>query len=115
MSKKLNMESIRQLLNRSSVQLDQPALARLRVARTQALERYDARTTVPAFAWAGGWTGFGHSSGSHRNHYYLAIAILLAAFLYSGASYWQHVIEHEKSEIDIAILTDDLPIDAYVD
>jgi hypothetical protein len=115
MSEKLNVESVRQLLNRSSTQLDQRTLLRLRDARAQALARYDARSTAPAFIRAFALTGSGHTIGSHRNRYYWVIAILFAAFLYSGASYWQRPVDHDTSDVDIAILTDDLPIDAYVD
>ena len=115
MNKKLNTESIRQQLNRSSAQLDQSTLGRLREARAQALARYDARSTAPVFAWVGALTGNMHTANSHRSHYYLAIAVLLAAFLYSGATYWQHAADHDNSDVDIAILTDELPIDAYVD
>jgi hypothetical protein len=116
MNNKLSTESIRQLLNRSSAQLEQPTLARLRDVRTQALARYDARSTAPAFVWAGSTsTNSGHTTGSHRNQYYWAAAVLLAALLFSGATYWQHVAEHDNSDVDIAILTDDLPIDVYVE
>jgi hypothetical protein len=33
----------------------------------------------------------------------------------SGVSYWQHTSERDHSAIDIAILTDDLPVHMYVD
>jgi len=115
MNEKLNTESVRQLLNRSSIHLDGSTLARLSDARKQALARFDARSTAPAFAWAGILTGSGRTTGSHRSQYYWAAAVLFAAILYSGATYWQHSIEHDNSDVDIAILTDDLPIDAYVD
>jgi hypothetical protein len=116
MNNNLNTESIRQLLNRSSAQLGQPTLARLRDVRTQALARYDARSTAPVFVWAGSTaTNSGHTSGSHHKSYYWAAAVLLAALLFSGAIYLQHVTEHDNSDVDIAILTDDLPIDVYVE
>ena len=115
MNDKLNTESIRQLLNRSSAQLGQPTLARLRDVRTQALARYDARSNAPAFAWAGALNGSGHSTGSHHRNHYWAAAVLLAALLFSGATYWQHLTDHDNSDVDIAILTDDLPIDVYVE
>jgi hypothetical protein len=112
---KLNTESIRQLLNRSTAKLEQPALAGLRDARLQALSRFDARSTAPAFALAGIAHRFGHVFGSHRRHYYWASAVLLGALLFSGAAYWQHYNDLDNSEVDIAILTDDVPISAYVD
>ncbi len=118
MNENLNTESIRQLLNRSSCRLQQPALARLRDLRTQALARYDEHVNAPVFAWTGAAsTSLGHTVSPHRGHYYYycAAAVLLAALLFTGTTYWQHVTEHDNSEVDIAILTDDLPIDAYVD
>jgi fatty acid desaturase len=113
MNKKLNTESIRQMLNRSSARLDQPTLARLRDVRVQAMARYDARSTAPAFALAGALSGALH--GAHRSHYFWAGIVLFAALLFSSATYLQHALEHDNSDVDIAILTDDLPIDAYVD
>ena len=110
MNQRLRPEQIKQLLNRSLTRLEQPTLARLRDARELALARYDAHSTVPAFAWAGHhW----HAADSHRKSRYLAAAVLLAALLFSGVTYWHH--EHDVSEVDIAILTDELPIEVYVD
>ena len=113
MNDELNTESIRQLLNRSSAKLEQPTLERLRDGRMQALARYDARRTAPRFVLAGGLGG--HISGSHRTHYYWAFAVLVAVLLFGGVTYWQHATELDSSEVDIAILTDDLPMAAYVD
>jgi len=114
MNEKLDSNAIRQMLNRSAARLDQPALARLREARELALARYDARQAAPAFAWAD--TGsHGFTGGLRTGYYYLASAILLAAFLFSLANLGQHALEHDESEVDIAILTDEMPIDVFVD
>jgi hypothetical protein len=116
MNQNFNHDKIRQLLNRSLGQIESPTLERLRDARTQALARYDARhSTAPALAWAGHSAHARHGANSHHRPYYWAAAILLAACLFSGASYWRHASEHEISEVDVAILTDDLPIHVYVD
>lgn len=109
MNQRLGTEQIKQLLDRSLTRIDPPALARLRGAREQAMARYDERCSAPAFALAGHW----HVASSHRKSHYLAVAVLLAAFLFGGITYWHH--EHDVSEVDIAILTDDLPIEMYVD
>jgi len=115
MNQKSHPEQIKQLLNRSLAQLDQPTLARLRDARAQALARYDAHSAAPAFAWASLWTDHRHAADSHHKSHYLAAAVLLAALLFSSAAYWHHTTDHDVSEVDIAILTDDLPIEVYVD
>ena len=117
MNEEFNAESIRQLLNRSTAQLGQAEVARLRDARALALARYDERRTAPALAWAGNLaaTISGHGSGSQHKFYYWAAAVLLAAGLFSGITLWQHALEHDDSEVDIAILTDEMPIDVYVD
>ncbi len=109
MNQKLNPEQIRQLLNSSLSRIEQPALDRLRDARLLALARHDARASAPVLAWAGNW----HSAVSGHKSRYFAAAALLAAILFGGTSYWHH--EHEASEIDVAILTDELPIEVYVD
>jgi len=115
MNEKLNTESVRQLLNRSSARIASPTLASLRAAREKALVRYDARSSVPAFAWATALVGSGNTAGPMRRHYYWASIILLAACLFSATNFMMHALEHDDSEVDVAILTDDLPIDVYVD
>ncbi len=111
MDQKFYPEHVKQLLNRSLGRLDQPTLARLRDVRIQALARYDARSAAPIFAWAGNW----HVAGSHHKSYYGAIVVLLIALLFSGTAYWHQATDHDVSDVDIAILTDDLPIEMYVD
>ena len=116
MNKTLNTKSIRQLLNRSSAQLDQPTLVQLRDARSQALARFDARSTATVFAWSG--FNPGNSGQTTDSHYKLnnwGVVVLLAALLFSITTFMQHATEHDGSEVDIAILTDDLPIDIYVE
>lgn len=112
---KLDPGQIRQMLNRSLSRIEQPTLERLREARTQAMARYDAHSTAPAFAWVNRSSASGHSTHSHHKAYYWAGAVLLAACLFSGAAYWEDATEHDTSEVDIALLTDDLPIHVYVE
>ncbi|MBI5657976.1 MAG: DUF3619 family protein [Nitrosomonadales bacterium] len=109
MNKKLHPEQVRQLLNRSLTQLEQPVLVRLRDAREQALARHAERVAAPAFAWAGNWL----FAATHHKSRYFAAAALLAIAVFSGGAYWHH--EHDVSEVDVAILTDELPIEVYVD
>lgn len=109
MDEKWNPELIKQLLNRSLAQLDQPTLARLRAARLQALNRYETRSaTLPLFTWASDNVNWHASAHRHRIYYWRG-AILLAAVLFSGIAYWQQATDNDTSDVDIAILTDDLP------
>jgi len=102
---------IRHLLNQSRV--DDATVARLREARELALSRQRPEP-APALAWAdnavgslGGWSGL-----SLR-----VLAPLLALAVAAGAVYsWQQNRRlAEIEEIDAQLLTDDLPIDAYLD
>lgn len=108
----LNIEFVRQALDRSSDRLGQDTQDKLRMAREQALARFDARVTAPALVFAG--VG-GNAQSPSRSLYYWLAALLLAASLFGVSAYWQHMVEHENSEVDIAILTDEMPMDVYVD
>jgi hypothetical protein len=115
MNEYLNVDLIGQQLNCSSANLDQPTLMRLRVARMQALARYDVRNTSRSFVWISALAGLGHDTKSQLNIYYWATALLCIALLCGGIGYWQNVTEHDSSDVDVAILTGDLPIEAYVE
>lgn len=118
MNKRFDPEQVGPLLDRSLSRIKQPTLERLRDARMQALARYDAHSTAtaPAFAWAGRHAHTSHGAHGHRKAYYWAGALLLAACLFSGAAYWQHATgDHDTSAVDLAILTDDMPMHVYVD
>jgi hypothetical protein len=103
---------VRQLLNQGpSVR---PNIAKqLEHARARALERQRAEP-APALAWAdnvvghvGGWGGFA-----------LRVLLPLAMLLASAAAIYtwqQNQRDVELEEIDSQLLTDDLPIDAYLD
>jgi len=115
MDEKLNPESIRQLLNRSLAQLDQTTLDRLSAARMQALDRHEARSaTLPLFAGAGEHAIW-HPSAHHHSFHYWFGTLLLAVTLVCGIAYWRQAMDNDSSDVDIAILTDDLPMQYYLD
>ena len=115
MDEKCNPESIKQLLNRSLAQLDQTTLDRLSAARMQALNRHQARrATSPLLAWAGEHAIWHPSVHHHGIHYWFG-AILLAVGLFCGIVYWQQTTDNDTSDVDIAILTDYLPIQYYLE
>ena len=102
---------IRQLLNQGT-HVRPDVAKRLAAARMRALEHQ--RGEVAGLAWSdnivggiGGWSG-------------LALRVLLpiALLVGSGAalySWQQNRLAAEVEEIDAQLLTDDLPIDAYLD
>ena len=103
---------VRQILNQG---LDlQPQIAeQLRAARERALGAQRLEP-APVLAWAdnvagffGGWTGF-------SLRFLMPLVLLLAAV---GSLYvWQqNRVVAEIEEIDAQLLTDDLPLDAYLD
>ena len=103
---------IKQQLDQA-LDLEPAALNRLKAAREQALARQ--RMTEPAFALA--WTDgvVGRLSGNPAS---AGIALAGAALILAlvGIQYWQRSPTVEEiEEIDAALLTSDLPINAYLD
>lgn len=110
MSAELNPSKIKQLLNQSTMQLDQSTLSALGQARQKALDRQ--RVRVPVFVpTTGRWT---HNLLPHTAQQWLS-ALALAAIIAGSAGYWQHSQEQQINELDVAILTDELPIEVFVD
>lgn len=115
MTNKLNPEKIVQLLTKSTQQLDESVLSALADARQNALKKQSVR--VPFFTLT---SDSAHNSVRwtdrlipHSVQPWIA-AGLLAAILFAGTSYWQHVQEQQIDETDVAILTGDLPIEVFV-
>jgi len=112
MNEQLFGNKVRQILNQG-LRLDATAAERLRAAREQALARQRPEP-APALAWAdnvvggfGGWSGV-----SLRVLLPLAILVTGVGGIYS---WQQNQRVAELEEIDAQLLTDDLPIDAYLD
>jgi hypothetical protein len=116
MNEQLFGNKVRQILNqglRSNAKEAATVAERLRAAREQALAR-QRREPAPALAWAdnvvggfGGWSGV-----SLRVLLPLAILVTGVGGVYS---WQQNQRAAEVEEIDARLLTDDLPIDAYLD
>ena len=103
---------IKQQLDRA-LALDAATLSRLKVAREQALARQ--RMTEPAFALAWVDAVVGRVSGNPAS---ASIALAGAALIFAlvGIQYWQRAPTVEEiAEIDAALLSSDLPINAYLD
>jgi hypothetical protein len=103
---------IKQQLDQA-LDLEPATLNRLKVAREQALAR--RRMTEPAFALAWADAVVGRLSGNPAS---ASIALAGAALILAlvGIQYWQQTPSVEElEEVDAALLTSDLPINAYLD
>jgi len=101
---------IRQILNQATHEVKPGVAQRLAAARQRALERHRPE---PGFAWADNVTGSIGWAG-------LAVRVLVRlAMLVAGAgaiyTWQQNQRAAEIEEVDALLLTDDLPIDAYLD
>ena len=107
----MNEQQLRQLLNQGTPVRPEVA-QRLRQAREQALLRQRPER-APVLAWADNVTGEAGWAGVA-----LRILLPLALLVASGATLYnwqQNRLAQEVEEIDSLLLTDDLPIDAYLD
>ena len=110
MTNELDPRKIAQLLTLSTRQLDESILSALVNARQNALKRQSVR--APVFTLD---TGHGTHSLIPDSVQRWVVAGLLIATLAVGISYWQHIQEQQTDELDVAILTDELPIEVFVD
>lgn len=95
--------------------IKQGNLYRLQAARNAALERV---RSVPQPVFGLAWAGDVAFRVSHSTHFNLrnlvAAGLLVLAML--GATYWQVAMEgNDIAEIDVSLLTGELPINAYLD
>ncbi|MDD5058481.1 MAG: DUF3619 family protein [Sideroxydans sp.] len=116
MNIKLNTRDVGQLIERSATQLDNNILNKLQAARQNALQHQRAASHFYIPNWLGGNVlAHSHLHLPYSRAGNWGLAVLLVAVLFGGSLYWQSLNEHDHAEIDIAILTDDLPVDMYVD
>lgn len=103
---------IRQHLNRGAQELAPATLARLELARQQALGRQKVAQPQSVLAAAG---SFVLHQVEHFRLKHVLLALLVAAGV-AGYAYWSAETHIEELEaIDSALLADDLPIAAFTD
>ena len=108
---------VAELLNSSATELKQGTVYRLQQARQRALERHIESKPLWALAWAGAGRGTIRSGrfgllGDVR--VWLGTLALIASVW--GYREWQHSQNlSELEEIDSALLSSELPVDAYLD
>lgn len=104
-------------LNEGCRKLDPATAERLLAARKTALARYQGET-APAWGWATASQALGRLAGERRAGapMLIAAAALVAALI--GFAYWQNYGNgqaNELADVDVGLLTDELPINAYLD
>jgi hypothetical protein len=109
-------------LDDGTAQLKAGTAYKLQLARAEALARLSdpQRTTAmrmtPALAGAGGGTRTAGSGRASRFNLKLWVGILVIVLAGFGYQQWQAYQQiNDLSETDAAILSSDLPIDAYLD
>jgi hypothetical protein len=116
MQNELNTQKIKELLTASTTRLSSETLDKLRMARTRALDHQRVKHSVPVLAWLGGHVTHHNETSHHSRALNWAVAAVFVACLITGISIWNNsTIEHEICDVDLAILTDDIPVHAYVD
>lgn len=103
MTNNLNTNDIRQLLNQSTRQLGPSAEARLREARNTAMLRHN-----PDAQGRSRWAG----NARHSTAAWVATLLITISLVGGSLYYWQ--AQHDNSEVDLAILTGDLPAQVFV-
>jgi hypothetical protein len=96
-------------------QLEAGTRERLVAARRAALARYrEAPAQAVGLAWAG------QAAGRFVEHHLLgtrvAAAVMALVIATAGVVYWQNVAPNgDSADLEIGLLTDELPINAYLD
>ena len=104
---------IKQLLNRG-LDLDAGKLARLKAAREAALARQRIESRVPVLAWADNLIGKSGGPSALIPRVLLPMAVLILGLI--AVNQWRDTqVAAEIEELDAAVLTSDLPLDAYLD
>ncbi|HUL91957.1 MAG TPA: DUF3619 family protein [Burkholderiales bacterium] len=113
MNEQQTAHRIKQLLNRG-LDLDAGKLARLKAAREQALARRRIASPVFVPAWADRAIGRIGGPFSLVPRMLLPMAVLILGLI--AINQWRDSqTAAEIEEIDAAVLTGDLPLDAYLD
>ena len=107
---------IARVLDQGVNELDSPLARRLLDVRKEALAHYKEQR---APAWAPAWAGAAAARVSEPHHYNFRVLAATVAFIaaLACALAWQSLTQggSEIADVDAGLLTDDLPINAYLD
>lgn len=111
MTTKLDPKKISMLLNQSTRELDEPTLSALQQARAKAMQRQAVAGQTLQLA-GHRWTGL---LIPHTLQQWLVAAMLALVLAVGGNLWWQQHHHQQLIELDLEILTDELPLDVFVD
>ncbi|GAB1720315.1 MAG: DUF3619 family protein [Nitrosospira sp.] len=103
-------KKIAQILDQGLDNIRQGTLDRLQSARSASLENYHPAETIVNVGGAS--VRSGHEWHLKRGRFVSLVSLLLALM---GIVYWQSLQGDENEDIDIMLLVDDLPVNAYLD
>lgn len=103
---------VRQHLNRGLETIDEDKLKQLASARQRALSAQKHAAGAPVLAGAGFFFRF-HTENLRPRHLLLVLVLILMTGLY--ASWQAETIVAELSDVDSALLADDVPVEALLD
>jgi hypothetical protein len=104
---------IKQDLNYGLGRLEARVSDRLKLARERALEAFAAHAApVNAYAFAGHAGQTAHTP-LFSTRKWLPITMLMLALI--GIVYWQQQVSNRDDDVDAALLSGDLPLNAYID
>ena len=112
-------KGIIRILDHGAERLEPEVRERLLVARNTALSHYREKPqAVYGLAWAGAVVGRISEHRLYNARNLIAVAAMLLAL--AGVAYWQSMgpangLANDFAEIDMGLLTDELPINAYLD
>ncbi|MDD2720374.1 MAG: DUF3619 family protein [Gallionella sp.] len=101
------------MLTRSASQVEDDVAASLRNARMTALQKQ--RTHAPVFSLEVIGDFLQHMLAPNTAGQWLATAVLLFSIVVGGTNFWEYQHAQSVSHLDIAILTDDLPMEVFID
>lgn len=106
---------IKYLLDASTTELNPAVVDSLRASRKLALDHQRTHRS-PVLNWLYAHTGLPVANPATRPANRAFASVFLVILLLGGYAYIQNYLnEREITEVDIAILTDDLPLNVYVD
>ena len=107
---------IASLLDRHVSELEPQTATKLLEARKAALSRYKDQEVL---TWVPAWAGGAVARVAEPHHYNFRLLAATVAFIaaFAFALSWQSITQgsSEVADVDAGLLTDDLPINAYLD